>query len=158
MLGSGGGVAGVLHKVPWRAGEDGHCESGRSAWSERDVAASSRGSLPSGRGGTEQMRTTCKGVKTPQGMCFSCFPGVCCSKAALPGPFPERTSAVRCRLWARRGQMWGMGSQPLRSQRLPSPPEPFHTALVRLVCSQRVVFPLSLAPWRARGKCWLGSL
>ncbi|RLV99064.1 hypothetical protein DV515_00010129 [Chloebia gouldiae] len=40
-------------------------------------------------------------------------------KAALAGPFPERSAAVRCRPRARGGQMWG-----IRSRRLPSPPDP----------------------------------
>lgn len=83
MLGSGGGVAGVLHKVPWRAGEDGHCESGRSARSERDAVAGTRGSLPSGGGGTEQARTTSKRIKTPQVMGFFFPPFPVCAAQRL---------------------------------------------------------------------------
>lgn len=73
-------------------------------------------------------------------MVFSSFPGACCSKAALPGPSPERTSAVRCRLWARGGQMWAIGSRPL-AHGGSSHPESFHTAMVRLVCSHERRFP-----------------
>lgn len=99
-----------------------------------------------------------KGLKLLRRCSFSSFPGVCCSKAALPAPSPERTPAVRCRPWARGGQMCGIGSRPLRSRRLPSSPEPFHTAVVPLVCSHERCSPLSSALENRREMLPLKSL
>lgn len=44
--------------------------------------------------------------------------------------------------------MCGFGSRLLRSRRLPSHPEPFHTVVVPLVCSHERCFP-SLSPLKS---------
>lgn len=141
MLGSGRGVAGVLHKVPWRAGEDGHCESGRSARSERDVVAGYPPvSAIRGRGHRTNEDYLERGSNSSSHVFFLLSRCVL-FKGCVTGTLPR--AHLCCQVPAMGAGRTDVGNRVTAScsRRLPSHPESFHTAMVRLVCSHERRFP-----------------
>lgn len=176
MLGSGGGVAGVLRKVLWRRAGP----AGTGVWEpgRRDREEESHGGgcprVSAVRGGVTQDKWVLlpKGIKTPEVAGFLVvffflfllswrlrFKGCITGTRERPeGPSPKRTSAVRCRVWGQGEKSCmksahGFSAHGNYDQNQVSSP---HAWCVRSAPTR--VVSLSLAPWRAIAKCCLWSL
>lgn len=154
MLGSEGGVAGVLQKVLWRASGPagkGIVSLGRGGLRRRAAAEEILGSLASGggvsRGHKRREYYFWKGLKLLRLWVFSplLVSPVCYWDRECPErPSPERTPLLSGAVCRHGGKSCEIGSRFPCSRKLLSNPGVLHTSMVSLVRSYACCFSLSL--------------